>query len=303
MMTLRSATKVSIHEAGKKPWVLLHSFDRARMNGRSPLVAEVKVNLRSSTVFRAQHKGRGSIMKFTPLLAGAMSGSMGGCVASHNKGGAYFRRRSVPTDPLSTFQSVVRGSLGGLSQLWVNTLTALQRTAWDNYALNVGWIDALGQSIQLSGLNHYVRANSPRAQNEFYLAAPFANFVATARIDAAPVIFDLGQQFVDGGSSVVGSGLIIVNSTPGYALADRLLVFASPPVNPTINFYKGPFLLAGSLVGNAASTGIALDDPAESPYASRYGSVPAASKLFWRVRFQKADGRLAAWTQGSAIAT
>lgn len=246
-------------------------------------------------------------MKFTPSLAGSMSGSMGGCTASHNKGGPYFRRRAVPTDPLTSFQSVVRDSFGSLSQVWVNTLTAAQRLAWDAYAQQVSWTDVLGQTIQLSGINHYVRANSVRLQNNFFQAS-FGSFAATARIDAAPTINDLGSQFIgDTPLLTIAAGpvvtLTIDNNTPGTAGTDVMFVYVSPPLNPSIRYYKGPLILAGSLAGNAAQVDIELSDVGNTPYTTRYPLPVAGQKVFVAVRMQKADGRLAGQAWFDVIAT
>lgn len=99
-------------------------------------------------------------MKFTPGIAvGALSGSIGGSTASHNKGGAYFRTRAIPTNPSTTAQLTRRASLATVSIAWRN-LTNAQREAWENYARQNPTTDALGQAITLSGHQQYVGLNA-----------------------------------------------------------------------------------------------------------------------------------------------
>ncbi|KKM06452.1 hypothetical protein LCGC14_1743870, partial [marine sediment metagenome] len=47
-------------------------------------------------------------MLFKSGLITQGSGSIGGLTASHNRGGMYFRARTIPTNPATSFQTVVR---------------------------------------------------------------------------------------------------------------------------------------------------------------------------------------------------
>lgn len=99
-------------------------------------------------------------MKFTAgPLVGSVSGSMGGITASHNKGGQYFRRRAIPTNPSSTAQLQRRADLATVSTDWQN-LTTAQRAAWDEWGRQNPITDALGQSILKSGHQSFVGLNS-----------------------------------------------------------------------------------------------------------------------------------------------
>lgn len=236
-------------------------------------------------------------MKMTPTLGGAYSGSFGGLTASHNKGGAYFRRRSVPTDPSSAFQAVIRDAFATLSQQWTNSLTPAQRTAWDDYAQQVAWTDTLGQTIQLSGQNHFIRANVPRLQCTFYRTAPFGSFDPTTNvITAAPVINDLGQTPILGTPTLVVAGgaatLSIPNTTPGAIATDAALIYVSPPMNESIEFWKGPYILSAANVGNQTPLLVDLAEVADSPYTARYPAPAVGQKIVGYVRLSMTDGRL-----------
>ena len=99
-------------------------------------------------------------MKFTPGIAvGALSGSIGGSTASHNKGGPYFRTRAIPTNPNTPAQLQRRAALATMSQNWRN-LTMDQRNAWDEWARQNPITNALGMSINKSGHQSFVGINT-----------------------------------------------------------------------------------------------------------------------------------------------
>ena len=103
-------------------------------------------------------------MLYKSALMSQASGSLGGITASHNKGGQYFRARTIPTDPGSSYQVAVRNNMVVLSTRWVEVLTEAQRLAWDVYAGAVETTNALGSAVNITGLNMYIRGNAPRIQ-------------------------------------------------------------------------------------------------------------------------------------------
>ena len=113
-------------------------------------------------------------MKGLPLLLTAMSGSVGGLTFSHNRGGAYVRDRAIPTQPNTFQQVIIKAIFGTLSGLWSSLLTAAQRDDWDLYAAATPLTDKLGQPFFPTGLNMYIRGNTPLIQG------------GSARIDAGP---------------------------------------------------------------------------------------------------------------------
>jgi hypothetical protein len=88
---------------------------------------------------------------FTPGVAvGSISGSIAGTTYSHNKGGPYMRRRAIPTTSTTAAAMAAKNRMSAGSQAWQD-LTAGQRLAWKEWALENPTINALGQSITLSG--------------------------------------------------------------------------------------------------------------------------------------------------------
>lgn len=97
---------------------------------------------------------------FTPgPIAGAISGSMGGTVFSHNRGGAYIRRRAIPTNPKTIYQDFIRAIVAGASMQWQNR-TDVQKAAWSTWAATNPITNALGASVTLSGHQAYVQLNT-----------------------------------------------------------------------------------------------------------------------------------------------
>ncbi len=93
------------------------------------------------------------------FMAGALSGSAGGITASHNKGGQYFRLRSIPTNPSTIAQQNVRAVLAAQSQGWADRTDA-ERGAWENWAQENPITNALGDSILMSGHQAYIQVNA-----------------------------------------------------------------------------------------------------------------------------------------------
>jgi hypothetical protein len=231
-------------------------------------------------------------MKYVPgEITGTMSGSIGAKTASHNKSGAYFRTRSIPTNPNSIRQQDVRGYFGSLVQAWLNTLSAAQRTGWNTYAENVPMLDKLGQTIYLTGQNHFVRSNVPRL------------LIGEAVIVAAPEVYNTGEpptgiHTTNGsvpntiGIDAGGSAMLTTIEIDGEANVDGdLLLFISNPLNATINYFKGPYQLIDSLAVTATDTSEAWAT-AFASLLNANGAPAADTYRGLRARIAYDDGRL-----------
>lgn len=227
-------------------------------------------------------------MLFKGVLGTQLSGSINGIVASHNSGGTYFRDRAIPTNPNTPQQATVRQLMSDLVSLWLNTLTAVQRAAWDLYAFNVPLINRLGDPINVSGLNMYCRFNVPYIQ------------AGQTRVDAAPGVFNLGDftqpSFaLDEPNDEVD---VTFDNTDDWAGEDDsiLAVYASRPQTLSTNFFKGPYRFAGAVEGDAKA-------PPASPAAIGLPfPVATGQRVFIRVQVARVDGRLSADFRGQADA-
>ncbi|GAH66828.1 unnamed protein product, partial [marine sediment metagenome] len=89
-----------------------------------------------------------------------MSGSIAGNTHARNRYGNYVRARTKPVNPNSARQIKIRAVIAELTERWLNTLTDNQRTAWATYAAAIAMKNKLGETIHLSGFNHYIRSNA-----------------------------------------------------------------------------------------------------------------------------------------------
>jgi hypothetical protein len=227
-------------------------------------------------------------MKFVSAIMTAASGKVRGLVASHNKGGAYFKGKTIPTNPRSSYQVAARGRLADLMARWRSTLTGVQRASWDTFAKNVTTIDTLGNSISLSGPNWYVGSNTLRLQGSLN------------PVDAGPTTFALasltpvtGTIYATAGTALIGWAGVDDWQTAPTAQAG-LELFFSRPQNSTINYFNGPYRYA-TIIQGAASAGaqvVTLPFPAG----------PVGSKVFMKAVAVAADGRYSSDFRASLVA-
>jgi hypothetical protein len=219
-------------------------------------------------------------MLFKPVLGTDLSGKLGGIVASHGPGGAYFRAASIPTNPNTPQQQAVRNAVSSLTSTWVTGLTQAQRDAWDVYGDNVKITNRIGEQVNISGLAHYVRSNVARIQ------------AGQARVDDGPTTFDLGGHAlvtISGFSEVTQLGSFSFNTsgiTDPWAneAGGFMFVYLSRPQNPGINFFRGPYRFSVNIVGDPAPPVSPLFIPV--PFAFVEGQ-----RLFGRAVASTADGR------------
>lgn len=210
-----------------------------------------------------------------------MRGSMAGNVYSRNRYGAYMRARTVPVNPNTARQQAVRASLAFLTNRWSQDLTAAARTAWNLYGASVSVLNKLGESMFLSGFNHYIRSNTIRKVR------------AGAVKDNGPVIFEIPDAdplFAITASEATQQFTITYddtldwdNETDGY-----LWVFQGSPQNAQRNFFGGPWRFLGQVDGVTAA-------PVASPLIADATFPIAAGQRQWcYARLSRADGRLSA---------
>lgn len=215
-------------------------------------------------------------MKYTSALLTAARGKVRGLVGSHNKGGTYFRGKTIPTNPRSTAQVASRNRVSSLQARFRSTVAATNQLGWDTFAKNVNVIDKLGNSILLSATNWYVKANSIRMQG------------GLAVVDLAPTVFALSTLSPLTGSVIATGGTIQIgwNASDDWqsnSNTGAVMIYASRPQNSTVNYFTTPYRFAGT-VRSAATSGtqsVPLPFPAG----------PSGSKIFIRAVASAPDGR------------
>lgn len=175
-----------------------------------------------------------------------MSGSIAGNTFARNASGNYARARTKPVNPTSPLQVARRSALAYLTEYWHETLSAANRTAWATYANAVSMKNRLGETIKLSGFNHFIRVNAyryavgqnlcPNGPTVLSLPDKDPTFSITASVatQLISVTWDITLPWGDIAASVMG-------------------VLMGRPQLVTRNFFRGPWNVAGSIPGNGAS--------------------------------------------------
>lgn len=224
---------------------------------------------------------------FRPSL-GTLNGSIADNVFARNAGGDYVRRRTIPTNPGTAFQQVVRQHMAYLNDRWQQTLTPTQRSAWEAYAESVQVVNRLGEAITLSGLNHFVRSNVPRLQS------------ALSQVDDGPTIHTL-PSFTSPTMTVdapLDEASIVFINTDDWANEDgaAMLWSFSRPQGQAINYFKGPYRYAGKIDGNGTTP------PTSPAVISLPFPIEPGQKVFGFCRVSRADGRLSQSFRGFDVA-
>ena len=230
-------------------------------------------------------------MIFTSVILEAASGSIGGVVASRNRGGPHLRGRAIPTQPNTPQQQAVKAAAAQLASLWRNVLTPVQRASWDLYAENVLLPNALGQSRNVGGLGMYLRSNVGRIASDL---------VSLARVDDAPIIFNLGDVGpIDVLTATAATDVVEIGFTDTDEWVDEdgsaLLVYTARAQNPSINFFKGPYRFADAIEGNSTTP---PTDPAAIDAAF---NIDVDNRTFVFARVSRADGRLSTPFRGFSL--
>lgn len=130
-------------------------------------------------------------MKYTPsALVSEFSGAQGSTVASHNRFGPYFRNRTIPVNPNTAAQVLVRNILKAASQNW-KALTAAQRAAWGAAAALLPRLDSLGRTYYQTGHQFYVSTQLAIKQYDpvaAYSTDPSAVIVPVDLLSITPTI-------------------------------------------------------------------------------------------------------------------
>lgn len=213
-----------------------------------------------------------------------MSGSIAGTTHARNRSGNYTRARTKPINPDTALQQRVRAAIAQLATRWSQTLSAAQRAAWGLYADSVAMTNKLGETIHLSGFNHYIRSNAFLAQ------------YAITHIDAGPVIFELPAQdptLTITASEATQQVMLAFDDGLGWESEDNayLTVLFGQPQNPQRNFFAGPWKGIRYLSG---SVGVPLVSPL--PVGALY-YVSEGQRIWCQFRIYRADGRVSQpWT-------
>lgn len=219
-----------------------------------------------------------ALIKYGPGIVDAR-GSVAGVVFSKNSTSHYMRARSIPVNPNTDLQNVIRGALAMLAVRWSAIVGGTERAKWELYGKNVTVKNKLGESVNISGYNHYLRSNIPRIQG------------GLTAIDAAPTVYELPQQ--DPTFAIVADATA---QTISFTFDDALLwaletgaymfKYQGIPQNAQRNFFNGPWNYIDKIAG-VDSTGAQTPDVEPVKFA-----IAELQHQWCYARIGRKDGRL-----------
>jgi hypothetical protein len=219
-----------------------------------------------------------SLIKFGGGIT-AMSGSIAGNTFARNRYGNYVRSRTKPVNPRSTGQVLIRSILSQLAENWKDVLTDPYRAQWATFASAISMKNRLGESMNISGFNHYLRGNVNRIQ------------YGLGVVNSGPSVLSLPEKdplFAIACASGNQVTTVTFDDTLAWCALDdaAMILYNGIPQNATRNFFNGPWKLAGGILGQVAV-------PPTSPWPIT-GSVTlvAGQKVWYYARIVLPDGRV-----------
>ncbi|MBA7690672.1 hypothetical protein ES703_99203 [subsurface metagenome] len=226
------------------------------------------------------------LIKFGGGIVG-MSGSIAGNTFARNRSGNYMRARTKPVNPNTSRQVQMRSVIAYLAEYWEDTITTQQRADWGVYASNVAMKNGLGETIYLSGYNHFIRSNSVRhmqhltiiaaAPTNFSLADKDAFFALDA--DSSPQTLTITLNYGMDWNSETGAFMHIRQGRPQQG---------------TRNFFAGPYRNVGVILGS----GTPWDAPV--PFTPVF-TIAAGQHQWVSGRIHRLDGRVSEMFYADAI--
>lgn len=175
------------------------------------------------------------------------SGSLGASVYSHNAFGQYIRSRSIPVNPRSDLQNEIRAAMLQAQARWAAIAAVDGVLPWEEYAEAVSWKNRLGDTVKLTGQQHFLRIASALA----YHGRPISALTAPTdlRLPAPDETVTMTQETgSDEVSIAFGSAADDWKAVTGA----YLLVYNGRELGPARRYYGGPFRKLAVIAGQAA---------------------------------------------------
>ncbi|GAI92517.1 unnamed protein product, partial [marine sediment metagenome] len=184
---------------------------------------------------------------------------IGGNTFARNKSGNYARARTKPVNPRSDLQSEARVRIQTLAEYWHSAVMSNEeRGAWEAYAAAVGWTNKLGETIHLSGYNHFIRSNASLLAAGGAIVEPGPEEQALPEADETlAVAGDNGTQFLTVAFDIAKLWAL---ETGGY-----LLVEMSMPQLHTRNSAGSHWRVAAAIAG-IDTTGVSSPQNILAPF-------------------------------------
>lgn len=212
-----------------------------------------------------------------------MSGSLAGTTHARNRFGNYMRARTKPVNPKSPRQVAARIIVMFLAEQWRESpMTDSIRAAWQTYAAAINWTNKLGDTVKLTGFNHFMRSNAA------ILAA------GGTLVTAAPTDLGLpaGDPTIDVSNSYASNNVFdfVFDDTQEWCDEDNafMVLELGQPQNSTRNYFGGPWRIGWSIPGSTVT-----------PPTSPLNQIPQTAftfvvgqKVWLRASIIRADARV-----------
>lgn len=247
-----------------------------------------------------------ALVKFTAIVD-HISGKLNGNVFSKNKGGNYVRSRGTVLNPSTSAQNFVRSIFGSISQYW-RDLTDAQRAGWNGATVNFPYQNRLGDSKTYTGKSLFQKLNGELLN------------IGGAIMEDPPNPQDvIGLSGIGNALGITLDGVDSAFSF-SYALAQELtdaqtiVLEATPPLSvgvtssPKNQFRKLDITLdqtatATTVDSNDFGTGATGNVQIFNAYTDKFGTPPAGSKVFIRLKAVNPVGQASPYFSQSAIVT
>ena len=197
------------------------------------------------------------------ILDVPQSGSVGNRTSSRNRSGQYIRQRSLPVQPRTPAQVNARARLSDVSAAW-RGLTDAQRANWIAFGQSFTVVNSLGQTINLTGSQCYIKVNTVNLLN------------GDATVTAPPALPTFVACTVTGIDATAGTPLVELSGA-NPAAGTKFMIYASGQLSAGVNFngvYR--YLTTNQTF---ASGKLSLT----TVYSAKFGAPIAGKKIFCKV--------------------
>lgn len=217
-------------------------------------------------------------MRFTPLFASTMSGSLGGLTAARGPRGhrLYGRRPKVRSD--SVFQRAARQAFNQVAAAWQHEATAADRLFWSEHAKTLHATDRLGAPLQITGRAAYLQYEIPFMYVSALAHQGFVPVPSTRPKPgyAPPPILEnviVRREFFGDGNIRVDADLVNGDQFGGFW--DMLLYISQPSDQPDSNCRKGYIFSTEQLGAGSGSLFFAGGNLGGDWWRTKYGTAQA----------------------------
>lgn len=210
-------------------------------------------------------------IKFGSLVV-AGSGKIGGHVAAKNRGGAYLRTKSTPSNPQTAAQLSARALFASFSSGWA-LLDQAARDGFNNAVATFATTDIFGDLRNPSGLNLYVKLNANASNGGF------------PSVDVAPAKLELPFSLINDVTITPATGALIVTLEDSVMDGAKVIVWATPTMSDGVKFVKNNLRVIGNATVAAGAVNLATQ------YADKFGLPLAGANISVGVQVVNASGQ------------